>query len=114
MRTLGEIINAARNGERPEYDELRYAVCALDGLSTFDRVAFGRLAEAEQENKRPMLTNSAVWQNEENFRRWKNALGMSPREYLGPRYDPDNPESVKRRKAAIAFTERFMRETNGN
>ncbi|WP_267904086.1 hypothetical protein [Pseudomonas monteilii] len=34
MRTLGEIIEAARSGERPDYDELRLAVCAMDMLMT--------------------------------------------------------------------------------
>lgn len=38
MRTLGEIIEAAKSGERPDYDELRLAVCAMDALMTFDRV----------------------------------------------------------------------------
>ncbi|WP_409317611.1 hypothetical protein [Pseudomonas sp. KCJK9016] len=39
MRTLGEIIEAAKSGERPDYDDLRLAVCAMDGLTTFDRQA---------------------------------------------------------------------------
>lgn len=48
MRTLGQIIEACRNGERPDVDELRLAVCAMDALMTFDRRAIWTLAEAEE------------------------------------------------------------------
>lgn len=48
MMTLGEIIEAAKSGERPEYDELRLAVCAMDGLMTFDRQAIWKLAEGRR------------------------------------------------------------------
>ena len=48
MRTLGEIIEAARSGERPDYDDLRLAVCAMDMLMTFDRQAIWKLAEGEE------------------------------------------------------------------
>lgn len=46
MRTLNEIVTAVRDGERPDYEELRYAICALDALGVFNRNALMRLAEA--------------------------------------------------------------------
>ncbi len=36
MRTLFEIIHAAKSGERPTYEELLYALVALEALFTFD------------------------------------------------------------------------------
>lgn len=108
MRTLGEIIEAARSGERPDYDELRLAVCAMDALMTFDRQAIWKLAEAESEGKKPVLVYSAVFQRDENFGRVKHALAKTPREYLGANHDPDSPAVQERRRASIALMDRFM------
>ena len=100
MKTLNEIVTAVRDGERPDYDDLRYALCAMDALSTFDRGAFMRLAQAEREGKKPFLVTSAVWQWEEHFRRQKTAGAKPPKEYVGWNNDPDNLEFLKRRKAS--------------
>ncbi len=101
MKTLGEIIDAVRNGERPDYEELRYAICALEALATFDRQALMKLAETEREGKNPILTRSAVFQFEESFNRTKRARGADPKSYVGWNNDPENPEFLQRRKAAI-------------
>lgn len=108
MKTLGEIIDAARSGERPDYDELRYAVCAMDMLMTFDRQAIWKLAEAESESKRPFLVFSGVWQRDENFGRVKRAMARPPKEYLGPNYDPDRPEVQERRAKSIALMNKMI------
>lgn len=108
MRTLGEIIEAAKSGDRPDYDELRLAVCAMDALMTFDRQAIWKLAEAESEGKKPFLVYSSVWQRDENFGRVKRALEKSPKDYLGPNYDPDNPDVQARRKQSVALFEKLL------
>jgi len=100
MQTLHEIINAVRDGERVDYDDLRYAVCAMDALSTFDRMAFMKLAEAERDGKKPFLTTSAQWQWEEHFNRQKRAGSTPPKTYVGWNNDPDNPEFRARRGVA--------------
>lgn len=100
MRTLSEIVDAVRDGERPDYEDLRYAICAMDALTTFDRMAFMKLAEAEREGKKPFLTSSAQWQWEEHFSRQKRAGEKPPKEYVGWNNDPDNPEFLKRRAVA--------------
>lgn len=110
MRTLGEIIEAAKAGEHPDYDELRLAVCALDALMTFDRDAIWKLAAAEQEGKRPMLVWSAVWQRDEQFGRVRRALAKSPRDFLGQTYDPDSPEVQARRRKALALFDRLAQQ----
>jgi hypothetical protein len=108
MKTLGEIIEAARSGERPDYDELRMAVCAMDLLMTFDRQAIWKLAEAEIEKKKPFLVNSAIWQRDENFGRVKRAMGKPPSEYLGASYNPDSPEVQERRRMSISLMDRAI------
>ncbi|MEL7941011.1 hypothetical protein [Pseudomonas delhiensis] len=109
MRTLGQIIEAARAGEKPTVDELRYAVCALDILMTFDRNAFFKLAEAEQAGKKAILVYSPTWQRDESFNRVKRAMEKSPRDYLGPNFDPDRAEVQQRRRAAAALYEKALK-----
>lgn len=108
MKTLGEIIEAARSGERPEYDELRMAVCAMDLLMTFDRQAIWKLAEAESAKKKPFLVNSAIWQRDENFGRMKRSMGKPPSEYLGASHNPDSPEVQERRRLSVGLMNRMM------
>jgi hypothetical protein len=105
MKTLGEIIEAAKCGERPEYDELRLAVCAMDALMTFDRQAIWKLAEGEEKGKKQILVWSSLWQRDEQFDRIKRAMATDPKTWLGPNYDPDSPEVQERRRMSIAITE---------
>lgn len=104
MKTLGEIVEAVRSGERPDYDDLRYAICAMEALSTFDQLAFMNLASSEREGKKPFMTSSAQWQWEEHFRRHKSAGETQPKKYIGWNNDPDNPDFQKRR----AVSKRIM------
>ncbi len=108
MKTLGEIIEAAKSGERPDYDDLRLAVCAMDALMTFDRQAIWKLAEAEAKGKKPILVYSSVWQRDENFERVKRAMEKDPRSYLGPNFDPDSPAVQKRRRMSIAIMDKAL------
>jgi hypothetical protein len=108
MKTLGEIIDAARSGGRPDYDDLRLAVCAMDMLMTFDRQAIWKLAEAEAEKKKPFLVNSAIWQRDENFGRVKRAMGRAPADYLGASYNPDSPEVQERRRKSIGLMDKMI------
>jgi hypothetical protein len=101
MKNLGEIIDQVRSGEKPDYEELRYAICAMDALMTFDRMALMKLSVAESEGKKPVLIYSAQWQFEENFNRVKRALGQSPKDFVGWNNDPENPEFLKRRKVSL-------------
>lgn len=105
MKTLGEIIEAAKSGERPDYDDLRLAVCAMDALMTFDRQAIWKLAEGEEKGKKQMLVWSSLWQRDEQFQRVKRAMATDPRSYLGPNYDPDSPAVQERRRMSIAIIE---------
>lgn len=70
MRTLSEILEATKDGEKPEYDEIRYALLALESLSVMDNLALSRIAADEQEGKKP----HAFIRYEESFNRTKRAL----------------------------------------
>lgn len=108
MKTLEQIVSEVRDGGRPEYEELRYAICAMEALLTFNRLAFSKLARAEQEGKKPFLTSSAVWQRDENFNRNNRAYSKPPKEYVGWGNDPDNPEFLKRRKTSIKIMDKMI------
>lgn len=117
-KTLNEIITAVRDGEHPDYDDLRYTICAMDALATFDSMALRKLAEAELNGKAPFMTTSARWQYEEHFGRHKRAGNKPPKEYVGWNNDPDNPAFLARRATAIKvmtnIASRAMKEQDGD
>ncbi len=103
MKTLGEIIESAKSGGRPEYDELRYALCALDSLSTFDQMDLLRSPTASE------LSRTA--RANESFRRWKMALKGSPKDWLGTEDDPDSPKVQERRIASLKLFNKVIKQT---
>lgn len=110
---LGDIIEAVRNGQRPGYEDLRYAICAMDALMTFDRMALTKLTAAELAaidagGKKPFMVNSAQWQLGERQGRVSRAMQKPPKEYVGWNNDPDNPEFLKRRQQSIKLVERIV------
>ena len=116
MMTLNEIIESVRDGGRPDYEDLRYAICAMAALQVFDSRALMKLAQAEREGKKPFMINSAEWQWEEYFNRHKRAGQKPPKEYVGWSNDPDNPDYLERRKVAMRIADAAfsaVRETGG-
>lgn len=107
--TLGQIIEAVRSGQRPSYEDLRYAICAIVALCVFDSQALQRLAEAEKDGKHAFMAASAEWQWNEHFERRKRALNKVPKEYVGWANDPENPEFLERRGQAVRLFEKLMR-----
>ncbi len=99
-RTLGEIIEAAVTNEPVTEREMRLAILAMEGLMTFDHMAFSKLREAEVEKKRPILSYSAEWQHSEAWRRRNMAMTGTPSKWLGPDRDPEKVEFRQQRKAA--------------
>lgn len=103
MKTLGEIVDLVRSGGHPKYEDLKYAVCALDTLLALDRMAFLKLAEAEENNNitKPLLIYCASWHCDENFSRIRRAYAKNPRDYIGWAHDPKNPDAIKKYKASM-------------
>lgn len=93
MRTLSEIIEAAKVNQPLDIEEAQYAICALESLSVFDRNYIQKCQE-KHDNKffKPF---------DECFNRWKTALNKSPKDWLGLEYDPKDPAVQKRRQISI-------------
>lgn len=91
-KTLGEIIESVHEGQRPDYEDLRYAVVALCALRTFDYLALQKLHQAKVENQKPVLTRDPSYAFEESHNRYRRALLIPPKDYCGPSHDPDTEE----------------------
>lgn len=100
MRTLAEILEDAEDGGTPEYDELRYAVLALNALITFDGVSMVRAA-----SDKTMDHSQAL---QDHIRRVSGARSTHPKLWLGWENDPENPEHQERRRAAAASRRRQL------
>ncbi len=100
MRTLLEIIDTARDGNKPTHDECYWAMLALDALWHFDKRSLEQLAHEPNRFRTPQ---SEV---EESFNRAKRALNTSPQEWVGPNNDPANPDYQKQRRAAFRILDR--------
>ena len=98
MRTLKEIINCAKTDDDVSHDELLYALCAMDALSSLDRYSFLKLAQQKIENKKQTLIYCPEFQFNERSKRNHIAYNKSPKEWLGNDSDPKNPEVQMRRK----------------
>lgn len=94
MRTLFEIIEAAKGGDPTTHEECLYALLAYSGLSYFDSSALRKLAHEPSNFRTPQS------EAEESHRRWKVALDKSPKEWLGPSNDPANEECRQRVRMA--------------
>lgn len=112
-KTLSEIIEAVRDGEKPDYDDLRYAICAMEALRTFDRMALRTLVEAEWENKKPILVYSAEFQYKKLVELDKKAMDKPPKEFIGWNNDPENPEFLERRNTSKNIVNKLIEKRNG-
>ena len=100
MKTLIEIIETCKSGEAATVDEMRMAICAMDGLSTMDRMELTRMADKE-----PV----AMILFEKKFYRWKAALNKTPVDYLGLSGNPDDPANQKRRIISKKVFDKFLK-----
>ena len=107
MRTLGEIIETARDGQKPSHDECYCAMLALNALNTFDDMDFSRMYQREQDGKPCMVKIH----HEERFRREKDAFATSPEKWVGWNNDPTNPEFHERRQGAKRLVDKIIKST---
>jgi len=94
MKTLREIIEAVKDGKKPEYDELRYALLALSFLHSLDSQYILKVYQKSTDDKPFGLKFLA----EESFNRSKRAYAIPPKEYVGDNWNPDNPDYQKQRQ----------------
>lgn len=95
MKTLFEIITEIKAGQKPNYDELKYSVLALDALLYFDSKQV-RDAAADYMAGKVSKIMTPEFRYNESFRRNKAAFEKNPKEYVGWNNDPENPEYLKR------------------
>ena len=104
MRTLFEIIEAVKDGERPEYDELRYALLVTDFMLTdisqfvlMDLYGKGKL-EGWDKKKYEMKDEQR-----------RKALNTDPKIYIG-NFDPDAPGRQRERELHKKLFEKIMKD----
>ncbi len=105
MRTLGEILDAAKEGAPTTHDECLYALLAYSSLAYFDSSARRQLAFE------PSTIRTPERQAEESHRRWKTALEKSPRDWLGRSNDPANEECRARVRLARRLWDKVAAKT---
>ncbi len=108
MRTLFEIIDSAKSGQKPAYEECYWAMLALVALHTFDSMSLSRLVE--HPNSKFITPKSEF---EESWRRAKTALNKSPKEWVGPNNDPANPDYQKMRNIGLKIIDKLIEKTEG-
>lgn len=91
MRDLCQIIEMVKDGGRPEYDELRYALLAVDALLTFANNDVKKLL------KEPVSPLVKALVKSDNPRRLQIALNKDPKAYVGS-WDPDAPGRQEERE----------------
>lgn len=99
MRTLHEIVEAAKDGRYTAGEELLYAALALSALQYFDQHALFQLAHEPSRFRTPAREAA------ESFRRAKTALAKSPKEWVGWNNDPANPDYQRSRRTAKALAD---------
>lgn len=104
MRTLFEIIEAAKVGEPTTHEECLYALLAYAGLAYFDESDLRKIAFDP-----PSKFLTPERRAEESHRRWKMALSKSPKEWLGPSNDPANEECRQRVRLARRIFDKVAR-----
>lgn len=106
MRTLAKIIEAADRNAMVERDELRYAICVLNHLASFDRTDLLQAASAEKEARA-----SGAWSRyKHSCLRWNRAFTMSPKDWLGWNDDPANPVYQRRKAEANRLLSALRKE----
>ena len=104
MRSLYDIIEAAKDGDQPAPSETYHAMLVLVALLNMATQDIRRM----QESKPPF---DRIW-SAENHRRYHEALSVDPVTYLGNNV-PGNPEYDRFRKAGLALFEKAMAKEQG-
>lgn len=98
MRTLGEIIDSVKDGFEPTKDELYYSLLALSALHYFDHSHIQKivgLGEVGDPNRQKIFAEVYA---KDSLKRFKRALEIDPKEYVGWENDPHNPDYQRQRK----------------
>lgn len=108
MKTLGQIIDDVKDGAKPDYEDLRYAVIALDALRHFNWNSLHTLATREKAGKYRADLFGLQHAVEERFNQQKAAFAVPPKQYVGTSHDPDTEECQRWRKMSKNILKKVM------
>lgn len=108
MKTLSEIIEETKDGGRPEYDDLRYALVAMCALHHFAFKSLTDLASRERAGKYKPTLFGLDYAARERFNQFKAALAIPPKQYVGASHDPDGEESKAWRKISKGILNKVL------
>lgn len=108
MRTLYEIIEAAKSNEETTHEECLYALLAVEALSTFDSRALAKLAEDETTGITKLFAANYQWKV--SWDRHKMVRDKSPKDWLGPSNDPTNSEYQKERAVFKRVIDKLIKD----
>lgn len=106
MRTLGEIIEAAKNAEELQEGELLYGLLALASLYSSAAQDLLTIWSKSQDDS-PF---GIKWRADEAFKRSFRVMNTDPEVYLGATFRPDNPEYQAQRKMFAKLLEKITEE----
>lgn len=95
MRTLYEIVESAKDGEKPDYDELLYSLLVYSSMFGLEHRQLRE--ELMRDKPQPQFLRDMKLKN--SFDMYKGALNKSPKEYLGWNSDPEKPDYKRMRSA---------------
>jgi hypothetical protein len=105
MRTLFEIVEGARDGQKPTHDECYFAMLALGYLLGMDHRDLREACTGASELKKRLMMNSS-------FDRYKKALDADPEKWLGPTGTPGTLENTQIRKMAFGVLKKVLGDTD--
>jgi hypothetical protein len=112
-KTLSQILDAVKDGLKPEYEDLRFAVLALDALLYFESNTIRSIAEGVRKNKKPFLSSDPIYQEESGFQRRKKAFARPPKEWVGESHNPDSLQYQKFRTGSKNILNKFTHSKQG-
>lgn len=112
MRTLVQIIEAAKDGQSVSHSEAYYAMLALDVLLSVENIALSNIIQQSNAGK----VNTALWRKvgEASRERLRGAFVNDPQTLLGKDNDPAQPEYQARRAKLREKIEAAREAQRGN
>lgn len=103
MKTLSDIIDEVKDGGKPEYDELRYALLVSDAI---DILLFNFvLMDLYGKDK---LQGFDKMRFEQQYKSRQTAFNTDPKKYIGS-FDPDLPEYQRQREVSKRIFDKFVK-----
>ncbi len=103
MRNLSDIIEAVKDGEKPDYDELRYALLVVDSIGIMTQsMILGLYGKSG-------LSQFDKFKIDNNYKTRRKAYESDPKKYIGS-FDPDLPGYQEDRARSKRVYDGIMRK----